>query len=240
MLVGEIMRINENIYNLRKKNGLSQEDLAEQIKVARQTISNWELGETSPNTEQLVLLAKAFNISVDELIGYKAKSKLKESKFNISFSILILVLVGAIVCLLILLFREKDKNTIKFHLTTKSTTTMTSKFKDTDTFIRTYEIVNIEKVICDGKKSGCDDTTFNVTLKVCNKESVSLQISNSEEFKKLKKGKTYEFTFKPMVGEVYYEDNITNIFAFNGVVNVNEVNKKCASQIQDKIKTRSE
>lgn len=236
------MRINENIYNLRKKNGLSQEDLAEQIKVARQTISNWELGETSPNTEQLVLLAKAFNVSVDELIGYKVKSKtkLKESKFNISFCILILVLVGAIVCLLILLFKEKDKNTIKFHLTTKSTTTMTSKVKDNDTFIRTYEIENIEKKVCDENKTGCDDTTFNVTLKMCNKESVSLQISNSEEFKKLKKGKTYEFTFKPMVGEVYYEDNITNLFAFNGVVNVNEVNKKCANQIQDKIKTRSE
>ena len=85
MLVGEIMKLNENIYNLRKKNGLSQEDLAEQIKVARQTISNWELGETSPNTEQLVLLAKSFNVSVDELIGYKVKSKTKLKEVSLIF-----------------------------------------------------------------------------------------------------------------------------------------------------------
>ena len=45
--------LGENIYNLRKENKLSQEQLAEKINVTRQTISNWELGETSPNPEQL-------------------------------------------------------------------------------------------------------------------------------------------------------------------------------------------
>ena len=44
--------LSKNIYNLRKKRGISQELLAEKIGVSRQTISNWELGETTPNPEQ--------------------------------------------------------------------------------------------------------------------------------------------------------------------------------------------
>ena len=43
------MKIGKKIMDLRKKNGLSQEELAEKVGVARQTISKWELGETSPD-----------------------------------------------------------------------------------------------------------------------------------------------------------------------------------------------
>ena len=63
------MELNQNIYSLRKEKGLSQEKLAEKINVSRQTISNWELGETAPNPEQLMLLSKVFQKSIDELVG---------------------------------------------------------------------------------------------------------------------------------------------------------------------------
>ena len=63
------MGLNKNIYNLRKERGFSQEYMAEKINVSRQAISNWELGETSPNPEQLKLLSKALNVSVDELLN---------------------------------------------------------------------------------------------------------------------------------------------------------------------------
>lgn len=76
------MTLGENIYTLRKKTGLSQEQLGEQIKVTRQTISNWELNETSPNTEQLKLLSKAFNISIDELLDNDVKTVLVEKISN--------------------------------------------------------------------------------------------------------------------------------------------------------------
>jgi len=79
------MQLEDNIYNLRKEKGLSQEKLAEKIKVTRQTISNWELGETSPNPEQLILLSKALNKSIDELVGNEIeppKSKEKDDSIN--------------------------------------------------------------------------------------------------------------------------------------------------------------
>ena len=62
------MNLGEKILKLRKKNGFSQENLAEKVDVTRQTISNWELGETSPNPNQLKLLSKALNVSIDELL----------------------------------------------------------------------------------------------------------------------------------------------------------------------------
>ena len=78
------MQLGNNIYNLRKEKGLSQEKLAEKINVTRQTISNWELGETAPNPEQLILLSKALNKSIDELVGNEiAPPKSKEKDDSI-------------------------------------------------------------------------------------------------------------------------------------------------------------
>ena len=54
------MEIGNKILELRKKNNLSQEALAEKIGVTRQTISKWELGETSPDIKQAKELSKVF------------------------------------------------------------------------------------------------------------------------------------------------------------------------------------
>ena len=76
------MTLGEKILKLRKKNGLSQEQLGEKINVTRQTISNWELGETSPNPEQLKLISKELNVSIDELLDNDIKSVLVEKVSN--------------------------------------------------------------------------------------------------------------------------------------------------------------
>ena len=75
------MKLGDNIQKLRKDFKLSQEQLAEKIDVTRQTISNWELGETSPNPEQLKLLSKALGVSIDELLGNDFTSII-ETKMN--------------------------------------------------------------------------------------------------------------------------------------------------------------
>ena len=72
------MELGKNIYTLRKEKGFSQEQLAQKVNVTRQTISNWELGETSPNPEQLKLLSGALNESIDELVGNDLTHILKE------------------------------------------------------------------------------------------------------------------------------------------------------------------
>ncbi|MPN35909.1 hypothetical protein SDC9_183412 [bioreactor metagenome] len=54
--------------NLRKKNNLTQEDLSIQLKVSRQTISNWERGFSQPDMENLHLIARFFKVPISYLI----------------------------------------------------------------------------------------------------------------------------------------------------------------------------
>lgn len=63
------MNFNEKLMELRKKQGLSQEALGAKINVTRQTVSKWELGETTPELQKLMELSALFNLSIDELVG---------------------------------------------------------------------------------------------------------------------------------------------------------------------------
>ena len=76
------MNLGDKILQLRKKNGLSQEQLGEKVDVTRQTISNCELGETTPNPEQLKKMSKAFNVSVDEILDNDSKEFLMNKISN--------------------------------------------------------------------------------------------------------------------------------------------------------------
>ena len=67
------MNTKDIIYELRTKNGLSQEELAERVFVTRQAVSRWETGETVPNTETLKLLSSCFNVSINTLLGAPRK-----------------------------------------------------------------------------------------------------------------------------------------------------------------------
>lgn len=63
------MKLNEKILYYRKAAKLSQEELAEQIGVSRQAVSKWELGDATPEVDKLLLLAKAFGVTTDELLS---------------------------------------------------------------------------------------------------------------------------------------------------------------------------
>ena len=92
------MQLGNNIYNSRKEKGLSQEKLAEKINVTRQTISNWELGETSPNPEQLILLSITLNKSIDELVGNEFESSKSYEKIDSLKNLKYLFFCLAIIC----------------------------------------------------------------------------------------------------------------------------------------------
>lgn len=64
------MSLGTNFFNARKKQGLSQEEVAEKLGVSRQTISKWELDETLPDINQSKKLAATYKISLDELIEF--------------------------------------------------------------------------------------------------------------------------------------------------------------------------
>ena len=61
------------LYELRTKNGLSQDELAQKLFVTRQAVSRWENDETVPNTETLKLLSRFFDVSINTLLGSPQK-----------------------------------------------------------------------------------------------------------------------------------------------------------------------
>lgn len=63
------VEIANRLVQLRKKNGLSQESLAEKLGISRQAVSKWERAESSPDTDNLLSLAKLYNVSLDELLS---------------------------------------------------------------------------------------------------------------------------------------------------------------------------
>lgn len=87
------MKLGNNLFQARKKVGLSQEIVAEKLGVSRQTISKWETDETLPDIYQSKKLAKLYNLTLDELIEFdidlkeieqviKNTNEEKEAKIN--------------------------------------------------------------------------------------------------------------------------------------------------------------
>ena len=67
--------VSDSIKKLRKKNNMTQDELAEKLCVTRQAVSSWENGKTEPDVETLTRLAEIFDVSVEYIIYGKAKKR---------------------------------------------------------------------------------------------------------------------------------------------------------------------
>ena len=63
------IEIADRLVKLRKKYGYSQEELADKLGLSRQAVSKWERAEASPDTDNLICLAKLYGVSLDELLA---------------------------------------------------------------------------------------------------------------------------------------------------------------------------
>ncbi len=67
------MELSQRIKDLRKKKGLSQLELAEELVVSRQAVSGWESGTSKPSTENLQSLSRLFNVPLETLLDDTVK-----------------------------------------------------------------------------------------------------------------------------------------------------------------------
>lgn len=112
------MNLGEKIYELRKQQNLSQEELGDKLNVSRQTISKWERNESTPDLDKIVPLCDLFNLSVDELLQVKkiekSKSEMQSSsktypmKKLLRISSVILFAIAILAIPLILEFKLSD------------------------------------------------------------------------------------------------------------------------------------
>lgn len=92
------MEFKDQIREIRKKEGLTQEELALKLSVTRQAVSNWETGKNLPDIEILINISSVFNISLDQLIkGDNMEKKLikdgsdtRRARYN-----MVMVIIGA-------------------------------------------------------------------------------------------------------------------------------------------------
>lgn len=79
------MDFNNRLYQLRKQKGFSQEELANRLNVSRQTVSKWEVGDSTPDMEKLIAMSDLFDVSLDKLVMGKEDdektSATKKSEF---------------------------------------------------------------------------------------------------------------------------------------------------------------
>ena len=69
------MEFNNRLYQLRKQKGLSQEELANRLNVSRQTVSKWEVGDSTPDMEKLIAMSDLFGVSLDNLVMEKKEGQ---------------------------------------------------------------------------------------------------------------------------------------------------------------------
>ncbi|MBQ8803657.1 MAG: helix-turn-helix transcriptional regulator [Tyzzerella sp.] len=103
------MAFNENLQNLRKMKGMSQEQLAEQLEVSRQAVSKWESGSGYPETEKLIAICEIFDCSIDALLkgkitadstGEKNKYENLQNRFSKGISLGVgIILLGVTILL---------------------------------------------------------------------------------------------------------------------------------------------
>lgn len=74
------IEIANRLVNLRKANNLSQEALAEKLGISRQAVSKWERAEASPDTDNLILLARLYGVSLDDLLRTEDEIPMPEEK----------------------------------------------------------------------------------------------------------------------------------------------------------------
>lgn len=102
------LNFSEKLIKLRKEKGFSQEELGNKLNVARQTVSKWELGETTPEMDKLIKMSEIFDITLDELIkGEKEEGTISGDNSNTNTQklagLVIKILKGLGVFLIVLL-----------------------------------------------------------------------------------------------------------------------------------------
>ena len=99
------MKFEEKLIKLRKENAWSQEELAEKLNVTRQTISKWELGQTTPDMDNLTKIAELFGTTVNDLYDEKVNTDdinnannndTKQSNNTLKIVILVVILILAL------------------------------------------------------------------------------------------------------------------------------------------------
>ena len=90
------MNLADRIQDLRKRRGLSQEELADKLGVSRQAVSKWESGQSTPDIERIILMSEFFEVTTDYLLKGTEPVTMQKKEIGNSLYVGFAVLFGAI------------------------------------------------------------------------------------------------------------------------------------------------
>ena len=106
-------KIGKLILQLRKKQGLTQQQLADKLNVSAKAISKWECGNGFPDITMIGEISKVLNVTADELLSGKLNNQQKHWKKYILFISILLMAVLTITFIIIPIVSKKEKNAFK-------------------------------------------------------------------------------------------------------------------------------
>ncbi len=149
------MNLGKKIAELRKNNNLSQEELAEKVGVARQTISKWKTGDTTPDINQVKIISKIFNISIDELVDNDINSVIVEKVSNTEklagitikilkvLGIMFIVFIALIFLFVIIFMVDMPRNDYEIVGTTKVSCNLDNEeYRYEAEYNKNYQVIN--------------------------------------------------------------------------------------------------
>lgn len=235
------MNFSEKLISLRKKEGLSQEELGYKLNVTRQTVSKWELGQTTPDMDKLSEMAKIFNISVDQLINgtetMEDKTTVIEDqpidqneKRSSKNKIIIFILVGALIIVLGLMAvkiftggigKSPDSMASSFFdkffgLFDKAIDTQQQMLNNVDNDMLSNKVenmfYNVEDILTNYSQNGIAKEQFNSTLEMYSGTKMGASVFNVlDKINTSNKKQDRKITVKYMDIETQDEAEIRNI-----------------------------
>ena len=230
----------EKLYELRKEKGFSQEELAEKLNVARQTISKWETAVTVPDTNNLIELSKIFGISIDDFVGKKDEEVIEDNKkinkkllikiiLIIAMIITIILFIGMIIYRMVLVFKlanglvNSKSRDLSFYYHYQEVG-LTNGLTDKWNFIETYR--NGDKMIMKHYVTPIDRFMENRTPEV-----VKIEYFDKDNYYEIDcKNKTYKKFKNDLTSEFYYNYTGLNldgqvVMEFGDISNIKNIIK---------------
>lgn len=188
-------KIGKLILQQRKKQGLTQQQLANKLNISAKAISKWECGNGFPDITMISEISKVLNITTDELLNGKLneQSTPKRKQNYIIFTSIIIVIAIAITLIITTVFSSNNAD-----------------IKKNCTVIRTYYIDNI------GKSN--DDNYLYITVHEFQVEGTFTMKLSKLIGNNLEVGNNYEFTFKTT--KEYLKTTTDNLFENSEVINI--------------------
>ena len=91
--------IGERLKELRKLNNLSQEQVAKELNITRQAISKWETDKTMPDIENIILLSKLYNVSLESIMGEESEKPIPQYNKKVTENELLgILMITIIIC----------------------------------------------------------------------------------------------------------------------------------------------